>query len=256
MPEAAHAVPEETDAEPETYTPPSPQAEVYPEPGEVAFADPGEAEGAYDGDALEEEIPLPEHDEADEHEAIVHDGDPASAAPYLPPVEPGELPRPNQVEEVLTRAALSAGWSPEARPREGARESSGHFLYEGPLPIPGAPPRPEGVTGVGPAPRSSGDVDLEAYGFASVAEPGYASPAGPPELPHEEPATAEDAWDEAPTEEAPDGSEMEFTAEVEAAEAVPEASLADVEGEHAAEAYAEEDVGDALTVDLDEPPAE
>lgn len=79
--------------------------------------------------------------------------EPARAAPVArPPTapyptqarEPGTLPSPHSFNGVaLTRASLPATWSPEPALRPEAAQSSGYFDYEGGVPRPAHPPRPE-----------------------------------------------------------------------------------------------------------------
>lgn len=86
------------------------------------------------------------------------------AAPPRPPAapyptmqrEPGKLPSPHSFNGVaLTRPSLPAAWSPEPEPRPEAAQSSGYFDYQGGVPRPARPPRPEldESQRVRPAPR-------------------------------------------------------------------------------------------------------
>ena len=95
-------------------------------------------------------------------------------APELPQAPTGfEI---QAAEGALTRPVYPPSWAPEASPRPEPRPSTGHFLYEGGLPIPAEPPRPDidPTLRVSPAPR-----------------PGQEAP--PPAMPSAEAAPVEDA---------------------------------------------------------------
>lgn len=90
----------------------------------------------------------------------------APAAPSSPrpsprgaPVRaPGTLPLMHSFEEgVLTRPSLGPSWVPTVTPRPEAAQSSGLFEYEGKIPRPASPPRPEltDEQRVAPAPSPS-----------------------------------------------------------------------------------------------------
>jgi hypothetical protein len=67
------------------------------------------------------------------------------AAPYPTQArEPGKLPSPHSFNGVaLMRASLPATWSPEPALRPEAAQSSGYFDYQGGVPRPAHPPRPD-----------------------------------------------------------------------------------------------------------------
>ncbi|MGF1465032.1 MAG: hypothetical protein ACFCGT_02760 [Sandaracinaceae bacterium] len=116
------------------------------------------------------------------------------AAPAPLPVEPGELPKPNRIDAVLTRPDVEPGWRAVPAPRPEPRPSSGAFAYGSmTLPQPAEPPRPEldPALVVQPAPRPGDAVDLGPLGFGAV--PGATSrpPAEPQGVapPHVEPET-------------------------------------------------------------------
>ena len=79
------------------------------------------------------------------------------ARPYPTEVrEPGKLPSPHSFNgRTLMRASLAAGWSPEPALRPEAAQSSGYFDYQGGVPRPAQPPRPDldASQRVQPAPR-------------------------------------------------------------------------------------------------------
>lgn len=117
-------------------------------PDEVAAV---EATGSVDLDELSEE---PAADEsfvdaetsvgAPETPARPPAAAPAPRAPRVLAVHRGELPSPHAGDAgELRRPTHPSAWSPEAAERPPAAESSGLFDYEGGLPRPSAPPRPE-----------------------------------------------------------------------------------------------------------------
>ncbi|UJR84304.1 hypothetical protein [Sandaracinus amylolyticus] len=70
--------------------------------------------------------------------------------------EPGKLPSPHSFEgRALTRPSLDAVWTPTPAERPDAAQSSGYFDYQGGVPRPAHPPRPEldASLRVIPAPR-------------------------------------------------------------------------------------------------------
>ena len=86
---------------------------------------------------------------------------PAAKAPKIQypvsaPREPGKLPSPHTFNgRALTRASHPAAWSPEPSQRPDPAQSSGLFDYQGGVPRPAQPPRPEldASQRVQPAPR-------------------------------------------------------------------------------------------------------
>lgn len=86
---------------------------------------------------------------------------PAAKAPKIQypasaPREPGKLPSPHAFNgRALTRASHPAAWSPEPAARPDPAQSSGLFDYQGGVPRPAHPPRPDldGSQRVQPAPR-------------------------------------------------------------------------------------------------------
>jgi hypothetical protein len=69
---------------------------------------------------------------------------PAAPRPSPPQRPRGELPLLHRFDTgILTRPSMDPSWSPEPTPRPEAAQSSGFFDYEGGLPRPATPPRPE-----------------------------------------------------------------------------------------------------------------
>lgn len=69
---------------------------------------------------------------------------PAAARPSPPQRPPGTLPAMHTFDHgILTRPSTSAGWAPEVVARPEPAQSSGLFDYQGGLPRPASPPRPE-----------------------------------------------------------------------------------------------------------------
>ncbi|NOY93276.1 MAG: hypothetical protein GXP55_18985, partial [Deltaproteobacteria bacterium] len=85
-------------------------------------------------------------------------GDPSIPPPA--PADPGGFQLPTVASGALTRPSREPAWWPAPAERAEAREVSGYFAYEGELPIPAVPPRPELDSSyrVGPAPRPAADA--------------------------------------------------------------------------------------------------
>lgn len=101
----------------------------------------------------------------------------AAAPRAVPRREPVALPSPHAFNgRALTRPSYPPAWSPEPAPRRAAAQSSGYFDYQGGVPCPTRPPRPEldPTQRVQPAPRPGAPWPRRATGTPS-SEPDLAS---------------------------------------------------------------------------------
>ncbi|MEM9192149.1 MAG: hypothetical protein AAGF12_23455 [Myxococcota bacterium] len=105
---------------------------------------------------------------------------PASAPP--PPAQPaGFAIQPPVDGQILVRPSVQASWHPAPLPVPESRPDAGYFSFQGGLPLPAEPPRPEIDPSMrvqrAPQPQPEADVAPAANEQPAYGEPGYEEPA-------------------------------------------------------------------------------